>query len=118
MVGQLTSLPKLLGILDAGESDEWVEDRQSNRIWEVICTLVWNNIRNNPDHLSFDPSLTKEDLEFIITPEYSLDQDFYIDENGDVVFFILSRFILSEEAAEETGYIPFRMTLEEIDDEM
>ena len=118
MVGQLTSLPKLLGILDAGESDEWVEDRQTNRIWEVVCTLVWNTIQSNPDQLDFDPSLTKEDLEYIITPEYSLDQDFYIDENGDVVFFILSRFILSEQAAEKTGIVPFRMTLEEIDDEM
>lgn len=118
MVGQLTSLPKLLGILDAGESDEWVEDRQTNRIWEVVCTLVWNAIQSNPDNLDFDPFLTKEDLEYIITPEYSLDQDFYIDENGDVIFIILSRFILSGQTSEETGFVPFRMTLEEIDDEM
>jgi len=118
MVGQLTSLPKLLGVLDAGESDEWMEDRQSNRIWEVICTIVWNTIQKNPDNLEFDPALTREDVESIITPEYSLDQDFFIDENGDIVFFILSRFILSEEAAEKNGIVPFRMTLEEIDDEM
>ena len=42
----------------------------------------------------------------------------YVDENGDVIFFILSRFVLTEEAAEETGFVPFRITLEEIDDEM
>lgn len=118
MVGSLTSLPKLLGVLDAGESDEYVEDRKSNKIWEVICNLLWNKIQENTDGFEFDPFLTREDLEFIITPEYSLDQDFYVDENGDVIFFILSRFVLTEEAAEETGFVPFRITLEEIDDEM
>ena len=79
---------------------------------------MWNAIQSNPDNLDFDPFLTKEDLEYIITPEYSLDQDFYIDENGDVIFIILSRFILSGQTSEETGFVPFRMTLEEIDDEM
>ena len=29
MIGSLTSVPHLLGILDYGESDEWLEDRQS-----------------------------------------------------------------------------------------
>ena len=118
MIGSLTSLPKLLGILDAGESDEWVEDRQTNKIWEIVCKLVWNMIRENPDGLDYDPCLTEDDIRLIITPEYSLDHDFYINENGDVVFFILSREILTEEAAEETGIVTFRITLEELDDEM
>lgn len=118
MIGSLTSLPKLLGILEAGESDEWLEDRQTDKIWEVICKLVWESIRRNDDGYDFDPNLSQEDLEFIINPEYSLDHDFYMNENGELVFFILSREILTEEAAEETGIVTFTMSLEDIDDEM
>ena len=114
VVGSLTSLPKLLGILDAGESDEWLEDRQSQKVWKVLCSLVWDEIMENPDGIGFYTDLQKEDLEYIIDPVLSLDQDFYMDEAGNLVFFILPGRV----APEDAGLITFSFSLEEIKDEL
>ena len=114
VIGSLTSLPKLLGLVDDGESDEWYEDRQSMKVFEVICSLVWEEIRSNPDSLPYVPDLEKEDLEYIIDPVLSLDQDFYLDENGNVVFFILPGRI----APEDAGLMTFIFSPEQIRDEL
>lgn len=114
VIGSLTSLPKLLGLVDAGESDDWLEDRQSQKVWEVLCTMVWEAIRNNPDGIAYREDLKKEDLEDIIDPVLSLDQDFYLDADGNVVFFILPGRV----APPEAGLITFVFDPEELRDEL
>ena len=114
VIGSLTSLPKLLGLVDDGESDEWLEDRQTMKVWEALCTLIWDAVRNNPDGIEYHPELQKEDLEFIIDPVLSLDQDFYLDETGGLVFFILPGRI----APESAGLLTFSFSLDEILDEL
>ena len=114
IIGTLTSLPVMLGILKNGESDEWLRDRQYQIVWEALCTLVWDAIRENPAGIEFDPGLTKEDLESVIDPSISLEQDFWMDEAGNVVFFILPGRV----APAEAGLITFTFTLEELRDEL
>ena len=114
VIGSLTSLPKLLGLVDAGESDDWLEDRQTMKVWEVLCSMVWDAIRNSPDRMGCYESLEKEDLEEIIDPELSLDQDFYLDESGNLVFFILP----GRAAPADAGLLTFSFDLEELRDEL
>ncbi len=113
-IGSLTSIPMLLGILDASESDEWLMDRQYQKVWEAICTLVWDAIRKNPEGIAYRPDLTKEDLERIIDPVISLEQDFYMDEAGNLVFFILP----GRAAPADAGLLTFPFTIGEILDEL
>ena len=114
VIGSLTSLPKLLGIVDAGESDEWLEDRQSRRVWEALCRLVWEAVEANPNGIGFYPDLEEEDLEYIIDPVISLDQDFYMDDRGNLVFFVLPGRL----APEDAGLITFTFTLADLKDEL
>ena len=114
IIGSVSSLPKLLGILDDGESDEWLEDRQSRKVWEALCTLVWDAICENPDGIPFYPDLQEDELEYIIDPVLSLDQDFYMDAEGRLVFFILP----GRAAPQEAGLITFTFTLEDRRDEL
>ena len=114
VIGSLTSLPRLLGLVEDGESDDWLEDRQSRKVWEVLCSLVWNAIQDNPDEIPYNPDLTKDDLEYIIDPVLSLDQDFYMDSSGNPVFFILP----GRAAPADIGLLTFPFTLDQILDEL
>ena len=104
------SLPNILGILDPGESDDWLEERQARKACEAVRDLVWDAILENPDEIPSDPDLPKEDLELIFDPEL----DFWLDETGNPVFFILP----GRAADEEFGLLTFPVSLEEIRDEM
>ena len=53
-------------------------------------------------------------LEDIIDPVFSLDHDFWMDEEGNLVFFILPGRI----APADAGLITFTFTLEELRDEL
>ena len=114
MVGSVTSLPQLLGKVNAGENDEWFENRQSLRVWEAMISLVWKEIEKNSSGIGFYPDLQKEDLEYIIDEVLSLDHDFYMDEDGNLVYFILPGRV----APPEAGLLTFTFTLDEIMDEM
>ncbi len=114
MIGSLTSVPHLLGILDYGESDEWLEDRQSRKAADALCTLILEAIQNDHGDIDYYPDLGKEDLEGIIDPVFSLDHDFWMDEAGNLVFFILPGRI----APADAGLITFTFTLEELRDEL
>ena len=114
VIGSLTSLPKLLGLVDAGESDEWLEERQSRKVWEVLCELVWEAIQDNPGGIGYWEDLRKEELEEIIDPVISLDQDFYLDASGHIVFFILP----GRAAPAEAGLLTFAFDPEEFLDEL
>jgi hypothetical protein len=114
MVGQVTSLPNLLGEVESGESDDWLEDRQSEKVCEVLCDLIWQKIQSGAEGLVFRPDLKKEDLELLINPMFSLDHDFYMNESGDLVFFFRPGSI----APEEAGLITFTFPLEDLLDEL
>ena len=114
MIGSLTSIPNLLGILDYGESDEWLEDRQSRKTLNALCTLIWDAIQNDHDNIGYYPDLGKEDLEDIVDPVFSLDHDFWMDDAGNLVFFILPGRI----APADAGLVTFTFTLEELRDEL
>jgi len=114
MVGSVTSLPNLLGEVESGESDDWLEDRQSEKVCEVLCDLIWQRIQSNAEGIDFRPDLKKEDLELLINPMFSLDHDFYMNESGELVFFFRPGSI----APEEAGLITFTFPLEEILDEL
>ena len=114
MVGQVTSLPNLLGEVKSGESDDWLEDRQSEKVCEVLCDLIWQRIRSGAEGIVFRPDLKKEDLELLINPMFSLDHDFYMNESGDLVFFFRPGSI----APEEAGLITFTFPLEDLLDEL
>ena len=114
MVGSVSSLPNLLGKVESGESDDWLEDRQSEKICEVLRDLVWQKIQENPENIEYDPDLSEEDLELLIDPMFSLDHDFYMDEAGDLVFFFRPGSI----APEEAGLITFTFPLEDLLDEL
>ena len=114
MVGSVTSLPNLLGKVESGESDDWLEDRQSEKVCEVLCDLIFQRIQDNSGEIEYRPDLEKEDLELLINPMFSLDHDFYMNESGNPVFFFRPGSI----APEKSGLITFTFTLEEILDEL
>lgn len=114
MVGQVTSLPNLLGEVKSGESDDWLEDRQSEKVCEVLCDLIWQRIQSGAEGMVYRPDLKKEDLELLINPMFSLDHDFYMNESGDLVFFFRPGSI----APEEAGLITFTFPLEDLLDEL
>ncbi len=114
MIGSLTSIPKLLGILDYGESDEWLEDRQSRKTRDALCSMIWEAVQDNRGSIEYYPDLEKEYLEDMVDPVFSLDHDFWIDEAGNLVFFFLPGRI----APEEAGLITFTFTLEQLMDEL
>ena len=114
LIGSLTSVPALLGILDEGGNDEWLEDRQSRKASEALCTLVWEAILDNPGGTEYYSGLEKEDLEDLIDPVFSLDHDFWMDETGNLVYFILPGRI----APADAGLLTYTFTLEELRDEL
>lgn len=88
MPGSLFSLPNVLGMLEAGETDGWLEDRQVQKVRDAVYSLVWNMIGENAGSLPFSPALTRESLEQVFDPEL----DFWLDETGNPVFFIMPQW--------------------------
>lgn len=108
--GLTCTLPQLLGILAADENDTWLQDRQTEKAEKLIREFVWDQIRDNENDIDFYPDLTEEDLEHYFFPE----QDFYLDETGNPVFFLQ----VGIAAPEEAGLISFPIPLEDILDEL
>lgn len=108
--GLTCTLPQLLGILAADENDTWLQDRQTEKAEKLIREFVWEQIQENKSGIAFYPDLTREDLDHYFFPE----QDFYLDEAGDPVFFLQ----VGIAAPEEAGMISFPIPLEDILDEL
>lgn len=113
-------LPRLLGTLRSGESDEWLENRQTEKAREAVWTLVWEIIEKNASGL-YNPAYTREDLLFDLTPE----TDFYLDETGNPVFFVACPppgtqldEIPSLSADPSCTLLLFPLSLEDIEDEI
>lgn len=110
--GTCISLPYLLGLLDAGESDTWMQDRATAKADKLVYDLVWEIIEQQQAEgtVTYYDGLTREELEAQFYPE----EDFYLDESGNPVFYVQSSYLAS--SAEGVLYYPF--TIEELLDEM
>ena len=110
--GQTYTLPKVLGILSANENDEWLQNRQTEKANSVIREMVWDMIQDNPEGLDYG-DVTEESLDYVFFPE----ENFYLDENGDPVFYLQPGYFFAE-VPEGTGLFTFPIALEDILDEL
>ena len=110
--GQTYTLPKVLGILAADENDEWLQNRQTEKANNIIREMVWNMIQDNPEGLDYG-DITEEILAYIFFPE----ENFYLDENGNPVFYLQPGDLFSE-VPEGTGLFTFPIALDDILDEL
>ena len=108
--GSKYTLPKLLGILEAQENEEWIQEHQNEKANEAVCSLVWDMIQDNEQEIPFYSDYTEEYLAEDLNPE----EDYYLDEDGEPVFYINPGIA----APQECGLLTFPLTLEEIDDEL
>ena len=106
--GLTWTLPKLLGILDGAESDTWLQERQTARADALVVSLVFSRLRETCENVWED--LTEEELSHMFFPE----ENFYLDEAGQPVFFLQPGLA----APEEEGLLTFPLSLEEILDEL
>ena len=110
--GLTFTLPKVLGLLSSGESEEWLLNRQTEKADRLIREMVWERITENPEGRDYG-DLTEETLAYIFFPE----ENFYLDENGDPVFYLQPSDVLYN-APENTGLYIFPIPLEDILDEL
>ncbi len=108
--GSSVALPYLLGILKSDESDTWLQDRQTARADELVRSLVWSRLEKNREELGIYEDYTKELFEVSFYPE----EDFYLDENGDPVFYLEP----GTAADISRGLLTFPISLWDIEDEM
>ena len=107
-IGLTVSLPVLLGKLKAGDSDQWLDDRQTRKVSDAVVSLIMEAIRDNPDRADYREDLSEELLALAFNPE----EDYYLDETGNPVFFIFPGTI----ADEEDGFLTFPLPLSVIED--
>lgn len=108
--GTTFSLPRFLGTLTTDESDTWLQDRQTAKANEAVLDLVWEQIEDNEAEIDYYPELTRELLSGVFFPE----EDYFLDENGNPVFFLQP----GSAAPEEAGLLRFPVDLEDILDEI
>lgn len=110
--GTVTSLPYLLGLMDQGETDEWYIDRQTAKADACARDMIWALIEKDmkAEGSPIWEDLTFEELEWSFYPE----EDFYLDEDGNFVFFLQENMI----APTEAGQFFYTLTLDELLDEI
>lgn len=110
--GEMISLPYLLGILDNGETDEWYKDRQTQKADDCVRDILWTRLEEMADEgeIPLFDGLLFEEMEACFYPE----EDFYLDAQGDPVFFLQENSVAEPEA----GILLFPITLEELLDEI
>lgn len=110
--GIATSLPRLLGLLDDKETDEWLLDRQTAKANDLVWGLVWSIMEEQraAGDVNFDPDLTYD----MLTQDFYPEEDFYLDGDGNLVFFIQAATVAS--AAD--GVLTYPFSLEELKDEL
>ena len=110
--GTVTSLPYLLDLMEQGETDEWYIDRQTAKADACARDLVWLQIEKamRQEGSGIWEDLTFEELEWSFYPE----EDFYLDEEGNFVFFLQENVI----APPEAGQFFFTITLDDMLDEI
>lgn len=111
--GEIISLPYLLGILTQEDAtDTWLQDRQTAKADACVRTLIWEELEAlMPEgNIPFYDGLTEEELEAVFYPE----EDFYLDENGDPVFYLMENTV----ALPEAGILRFSLPLDLLLDEL
>lgn len=110
--GTVTSLPYLLGVIDPEETDEWYLDRQTAKADACARDLVWMLIEKDmrAEGSPIYADLTFEEFEWCFYPE----EDFYLDAEGNFVFFLQENMI----APAEDGQFFYTITLDELLDEI
>ena len=110
--GNVISLPYLLGILDEGEDDTWLQTRQTERADACVQRLVWEALerRAAAGEFTLPADVNEETFAVLFSPE----EDFYLDENEQPVFY-LKPGLLGDSAA---GLITIPFTLDELLDEI
>ncbi len=110
--GMVTSLPYLLGIVKDNETDEWLINRQTEKADDCAREMVWALIEEDMDNADAGiyEDLTFEEFEWGFYPE----EDFYMDEEGNFVFFIQEGVIAPTEAGQFFYVIPVEDMLDEI----
>lgn len=103
-------LPRMLGILNAGEQDEYQLARQTEKASRIVREIITDMIAENPGGFPYYDDFTEEDLLDVFYPE----DDFYLDADGNPVFY-LEPGIAADESA---GYLFFPVLLEDILDEL
>ena len=109
-IGLTASLPVLMGLLHAGDSDQWLDERQTQKVSDAVVSLIMEEIRANPSGIAYREDLTEDLLALALNAE----EDFYLDETGNPVFFIFPGYI----ADEEEGFLTFPVAFRDIEDEI
>ena len=107
------TLPRYLGLLETAESDTWLQDRQTGKADELIREMVWEMIEDNDAGIEYRDGFDEEALSRVFFPE----EDFFLDENGEPVFFLQPGDVY-DEVPEGAGPVLFPISLEDIRDEM
>lgn len=110
--GQCVNLPYLLGQLTAENTDTWLEDRQTEKVNRCVRELVWEVIEDKwaSGEISIFEGTEQEILENVFFP----DEDFYLDNDGNPVFFIQEGYL----APVSEGVLLFPFTIDELIDEI
>ena len=108
--GSSYTLPKLLNILAADENEEWIREHQNEKANEAVRGLVWDMMEENEAGIGYYPDY----LEEYLLEDFNPEEDYYLDENGEPVFYLNPGVA----APAEFGLLTFPITLEEIDDEL
>ena len=108
--GLTCTLPRLLGTLEQNENDTWLQDRQTEKADALLVDMVWERIEDNEEDIDYFPDFTKEQLSHIFFPE----EDFYLDDTGNPVFYIQP----GKAAPEGAGLLTYFISLEDILDEL
>ena len=104
--GSTLTLPQLMSILSTRESDTWLQDRQTAKMDALVRGLVWDRLREG----EIPAELDEETFAACFFPE----EDYYLDENGDPVFYLQP----GTAAPEEAGLLTFPISMEELLDEL
>ena len=105
--GSSVALPYLLGMLESEETDTWLQDRQTGKADSIVREMVWDRMLDMDLKLRED--LTEENLEYAFFPE----EDFYLDEEQQPVFYLQPGF-----AEDSETLIVIPISVEEILDEL
>lgn len=110
--GTVTSLPYLTGQLDPEETDEWLVERQTDKADACAREMVWALIEKDMarEGSAIYEDMTFEDFQWSFYPE----EDFFLNEDGDLVFFLQEGSI----APPKAGMFLYTITMEDMLDEL
>ena len=109
--GSTVTLPYLLGLLEKKDNDTWLQDRQTQKAESITRELVWEALQEKVD--AGELVLFDDIDEDYLTDNFFPEEAYYLDENGDPVFFFQPGWI----AGPEYGLIELPVALETLCDE-